>query len=645
MPSKQIAILIDTSGSMYIPASPGGPDKIERAIEGVKLFVETLIARLFEINVGPETEIIKRTRRRFAVSIHRFAEQRQVLPDAPQIDCQLISASTEIELPASLQALRTAPDVLIDQSANAAVVGDMTNLFGAVHQVADYLVDPANAPDWPVDHRVILLLSDGIQNIPRWGYTQTNYESDNGVDFDDILDDDSRNISLIAWGVGEDALEAVLQTLVADADGSAGLSSTNTLVESDPLEPDMASPFADAMTELLEDNALLPLRPVGGSASGYRWEQFTLPRRERRLKSDKHEHACGNAAEFEFESDEINEAILVTLVAHDDGAPSLELVSPSGEVFAAWTPGVRVVQTAHAISLKVVKPEPGLWRAWVHGDPRGRELVLDLMARGVSPAIDLHAEATPAVLEDGEKTEIYVSIRGPKGKPLDGFRATATVDGKTTSLSERDADGRLHGPVLVGKDGSTKIRVEVTGKIDGKAVRRWATASVHRGKSPDTRLVVTPARLEIGSKAELRVTLRGRSFTDQSQLVFGDDLIVRGTKLVDEHTMLVRVEIARDARPGVRHIASLSPHAETAKGIELFDPRGLILRGRLDALHYDRLGKLVAIAWQGGGRTPIGEVSPALLQRLEQAFAHGLDLDLDLDADAHVRRIVTRRPT
>src|SRR5690606_22517344 len=341
MPSKQIAILIDTSGSMYIPASPGGPDKIERAIEGVKLFVETLIARLFEINVGPETEIIKRTRRRFAVSIHRFAEQRQVLPDAPQIDCQLISASTEIELPASLQALRTAPDVLIDQSANAAVVGDMTNLFGAVHQVADYLVDPANAPDWPVDHRVILLLSDGIQNIPRWGYTQTNYESDNGVDFDDILDDDSRNISLIAWGVGEDALEAVLQTRVADADGSAGLSSPNTLVESDPLEPDMASPFADAMPELLEDNALLPLRPVGGSASGYRWEQFTLPRRERRLKSDKHEHACGNAAEFEFESDEINEAILVTLVTHDDWAPSLELVAPSGEVFAAWTPGVR----------------------------------------------------------------------------------------------------------------------------------------------------------------------------------------------------------------------------------------------------------------------------------------------------------------
>lgn len=648
MPSKQIAILIDTSGSMYVPASPGGPDKIERAIEGAKLFIEAVIARIFEINAGPDSEIIKRTQRRIAVSVHRFAVGQQVLPGAAQVDFQLVSAATEISLPSNVQDLRIAPDVLADQAANAAVVGDLTNLYGAVHHVADFLANPANAPDWAVDHKVILLLSDGIQTVPSWNYTQAQYESDNGVDFDDVLDDDSRNISLVAWGIGSDALPGVLSTLVADADAEAGLSFADAITDSDPLSPDMVSPFADAMTELIDDNGILPLQPVGGTPSGYRWEQFTLPHTDRRPEQDKGGHPCGNAAEFEFESDEANEAILATLVAHDDGAPSLELVSPSGAVFASWTPGVRVVHTAHATSLKVTRPEPGTWRAWVHGDPRGRTLTLDLLVRGVLPSFKVAARAEPAVLKGPGKTEIYVSIVGKDDKPIpDGFRVAATVDGKTTTLDERLEDGRIRGPVEIRSEaaGSSKIRVEVTGKLDGKPVRRWAFATVQHGKVLDPRLAITPSRLEIGSKADLKVTLRDGAFTEQTQLAFGDGVLVHSLKRVDERTLAVRVQVDPAARAGSRHVVSFSPHAETVDGLELFDPKAPTRRGRLEALHYDALGKLVAITWQQGRRTGIGNLPPALLERLERALAADLEVDLDLDATARVRSIVTKRPS
>jgi hypothetical protein len=74
--SKQIAVLLDNSGSMRDPVGGGiASTKIQEASQGTQFFIQNLIDRF---NTNPSAK--------FAISVHRFATTYEVLPGGGQID-------------------------------------------------------------------------------------------------------------------------------------------------------------------------------------------------------------------------------------------------------------------------------------------------------------------------------------------------------------------------------------------------------------------------------------------------------------------------------------------------------------------------------------------------------------------------------
>jgi hypothetical protein len=71
--SKQIAVLLDNSGSMFNPVGGTNPNtKIYETARGAEYFLENLID---ELTANPGAE--------FALSVHRFASSYQLLPRSP----------------------------------------------------------------------------------------------------------------------------------------------------------------------------------------------------------------------------------------------------------------------------------------------------------------------------------------------------------------------------------------------------------------------------------------------------------------------------------------------------------------------------------------------------------------------------------
>ncbi|HXI02971.1 MAG TPA: hypothetical protein VNI57_07315, partial [Candidatus Saccharimonadales bacterium] len=342
--SKQIALLIDNSGSMFSPVAGGAThDKIYETARGAELFISNMI-----------TELAAVTASRFAFSVHRFAQSWQVLPGCGQLDTGGPGFGT------GLAAMHDAIAAIEDQASSQAAVGNLTDLYGAVRQTSDYLI--ANTPSFGVpDARYVLVFSDGIQTIHHAGsLDRSGYESEQGVAFSSLLAD--RNVRLRAWGIGSDALAAALRDLTDQAvDPTAA---TETLLFHPGSYTKVLFPqseggtfancttiIAGSATALVDDNGILPLRPAGRPPSGLLWEQFSLPR------IDKPASAVAlvriNHGDFEVDVDGSTKVLILGLVAHAPGRPSLEAVSPGGRIFVPSASGTRIVESEGAMLFKI----------------------------------------------------------------------------------------------------------------------------------------------------------------------------------------------------------------------------------------------------------------------------------------------------
>src|SRR5262245_15501571 len=155
--SKQIAILIDNSGSMFEAVGNGNTStKIQQTSAGVQYFIQNLIDHI--ASVGSPGQ--------WALSVHRFATSYQLL-------------SGQVETSAGLSAMLGAIPAIENEAASQAAVGELTNLYAGIQSTASYMGSHTPTFGSP-STRFILLFSDGIQTIPTYGYTLAQYETDNG---------------------------------------------------------------------------------------------------------------------------------------------------------------------------------------------------------------------------------------------------------------------------------------------------------------------------------------------------------------------------------------------------------------------------------------------------------------------------------
>jgi len=204
--SKQIALLIDNSGSMFSPMAGGRTnDKIFETAQGAEMFIADLIS---ELSMVPTSQV--------AFSVHRFAEKYQLLPGGAQVDTNNSGFVT------ALATMQRSISTIENQAASQTAVGNHTDLYDAVRQTAQYLL--ANPPAFGVASGIyILLLSDGIQTIfYDGGNDMLSYEATTGVNFSTLLN--GNNIRLRALGVGSNTLPGVLRLLTDQAFDPSSLS-------------------------------------------------------------------------------------------------------------------------------------------------------------------------------------------------------------------------------------------------------------------------------------------------------------------------------------------------------------------------------------------------------------------------------------
>ena len=358
--SKQIAVLLDNSGSMWEPV--GGANvftKIQEASRGSQFFIQNLIDHL-SANPGAQ----------FAVSVHRFANTYQVLPGGGQVD------SGNPNLTTALTNMKNSIPAIENAAATQAAIGFMTDLYDGVRRTADFLTSGANQPSFGAPtSRVIVLFTDGIQTIPHGGgLTMASYQGEQGVTFSNLLN--GQQIRLIAWGVGSNALGLVLDELKNQAFPGA----TNPVSTSKVLFPFGATPGCDttimnAAFAVVDNNGILPLNPVGEPPSGLLWEQFSLPYwvvtdgAGPSIASHVSRQRV-NYRDFEALVDGSTRELILGLTWHAPGIASLQATSPSGAVFAPGTGGTRSLPGPNRFAFKIQNPEEGTWLVRVFGDAK-----------------------------------------------------------------------------------------------------------------------------------------------------------------------------------------------------------------------------------------------------------------------------------
>lgn len=204
--SKQIALLIDNSGSMFSPMAGGGTnDKIFETAQGAEMFIADLIS---ELSMIPTSQ--------FAVSVHRFAQNYQLLPGGAQVDTNHSGFVT------ALATMQSSISTIENQAASQTAVGNLTDVYDAVRQTAQYLL--ANPPAFGVASGIyILLFSDGMQTICYdGGNDMLSYEAATGVNFSTLLN--GNNIRLRVLGIGSNTLPGVLRLLTDQAFDPSSLS-------------------------------------------------------------------------------------------------------------------------------------------------------------------------------------------------------------------------------------------------------------------------------------------------------------------------------------------------------------------------------------------------------------------------------------
>ncbi|HEX6864828.1 MAG TPA: vWA domain-containing protein [Thermoanaerobaculia bacterium] len=626
--SKQIAILLDNSGSMFSPVGGSNPNtKIYETARGAEFFIQNLID---EQTATPGD---------FAISVHRFASSYQLLPGGAQIDSSQASFTT------ALTAMRTSIAAIENQGASQAAVGVMTDLYDGVRKVSDFLDNPANQPGFGApDTKVIFLFTDGIQTISHGGLTLANYEADQGVVFSNLLN--ARGIKLVAWGTGSDALGVVLAELVDQAVAGGD----NPVSESKVLFPiDESGTFENCTTIIamnaiyvVSQNSVLPIHPVGEPPSGLLWEQLSLPGPRPRRDDDLRivsfvAPSLVNYRDFEVEVDGSTRELVLVLVRHSlRGSPTMTATAPSGATFGAGTPGSRSFAVANAWALKIPGPEEGTWSVRVEGDPQGLPMVLDLGARGVLKRFGLEVKTNPRNLLQPGKVEVLAWPRWD-GKPAEGrLKAAGQVLGGPSFALERRKDGSFAGEVEITRPGTSILVVRVEGTLEatGKSIRRTAFGVVLLGRARDPRLRLSPDTYEQGSEHTVGVQLIDERFLRSTQLRFGPGIQVLDFQMLSHHFGEARIRVAPDALLGEREVVSYHPQAESLSPVRVVaGGRGQGIPGRICCLRFDAAGRLIAVVLCDGKEVCVRAADERLVRLLELARERNLEVKIRVDAN------------
>lgn len=624
--SKQIAVLLDNSGSMFSPVGGANPNtKIFETARGAEFFIQNLID---ELAATPGSE--------FAISVHRFASTYQVLPGGAQIDSSQASFAT------NLTTMRNSIAGIENQGASAAAVGVMTDLYDAVRRVSDFLDAPGNQPGFGApDAKVIFLFTDGLQTISHGGLTMAAYEADQGVAFSNLLE--ARGIKLVAWGTGSDALGAALAELVDQAVEGGN----NPVSESKVLFPiDETGTFENCTTIIamnaiyvVSQNSVLPLHPAGEPPSGLLWEQFSLPAPRPPTGEPVLLSAVlpslVNFKEFEVEVDGSTRELVLVLVSHARrGTPRLVATAPSGAVFDAGSPGARAFAVANAWALKVPGLEEGTWRVRVEGDPQGTPMVLDLGARGVLKQFGFEVKAEPRQIAEPGKVKVVAWPRWD-GKPAEGrLKVTGFVLGGPSFQLRRQDDGSFVGEVEISRPGISILPIRVEGRLTatGGSINRLAFAVVLLGRARDPRFVVTPDTYEQGGEYTITVQLVDERFRRSTQLRFGDDVEVSDFTMLNHHQAQARIRVAGHALLGEREVVSYHPQAESARPVRVVEARdGVVVPGRICCLRFDAAGRLIAVLLCDGPEICVKLADERLQRLLELARDRNLEVKIRLD--------------
>jgi hypothetical protein len=631
---KQIAIVIDNSGSMFHPiGGPGGVSdfKIFQAACGAEFFIKDLIVETIADPSWPdrphedlagfacELSAIYNSwvAGDWAISVHRFANNTQRLQEQITTDdsgflttlCDLLSDG-----PADDDSIA---DIKNKTASEAALGGPMTDLYRAIEETALYLLDDAPSFSDTTNKKLIVLLSDGRQTIPRNNYSRTEYETDHDdapdFSFERLLNDNE--IRVIAWGIGSDALAVQLQDLAAQA---APGSDAQVLPLEDPWEDEMCVPHFTTIIqslahELVDDNGVLPLAAVGQPPSRLPWQQFSLPDRRSDASLELANHRV-----FEVYVDGCTTTLILGLVQHSKGKPTLEAISPSGETFAPGIPPTRLVRVDNALSWKIPEPKEGKWLVRVLGDPRFKPLTLDLMARGVFPEFKLHVESAPFQIMTPGKVTVSAYPRF-RGKPVErNLRVTAHVPGgESYALSYDAGDGSYSAPVKISDPGITPILVEVNGKLDaGCTIRRLGFTSALVGPATDPRFALSPRAFEQGKDYTVELRLQDARFRRSTQVDFGRGIQTLGFQMLTATDGRATIRVASDAAVGPRTVVTYNPQAESTGSVRVVPAKDTrVIEGRIRCLRFDTGGRLVAIGL-GSGKDICVTVHDERLQRI-----------------------------
>ncbi len=616
---KQMAIVIDASGSMFHPASTDCVhDKIVEASESVQWMLE-------EIKTHVQT-----TGDEWAVSLWYFAESLSGLVGQTLFTNSVTDMLVDI--------MKNVVQAVENQGPTQTAVGNLTDIFAAVRETSDWM--DANPPTWASspangapDKKVIFLFTDGNQTIPHNGsLVRAGYEGEQGVSFAALLD--GRDIAVNAQGIGSDLLNATLTDLVDQgADGS-----TSKVISTTPgYAADCSAAIMTNSLAAVNNNGMLSLRPAVGSPSGLLWEQFTLPYQATGLVDVPTTHSTAlptqrlNHRDFEVDVDGISKEWICGLTWHQPGAPFVEATSPSGTVMQAGVGGAFAIKEGWMSALHIPNPEAGTWKVRVHGDPKWAPLRLNLMARGINPAFKFVVRASPFALSSLGATKV---IATPKldGKPADGkFDVIAHVWGGESVPLAQQSDGSFAGEVKAVRIGLNLVRVELRGEIKGgQSVQRTEYTTIQVGRARDPRIEVQPRVFQVGKRYDAEVSIHDASFDRTTQIRFGEGIVVRRFVVLNDQRAQADIQVLPDAAPGRRDVITFYPDAATLKGIEVTG-KGIGRapgdrsrtaggsKGRICCLRFDNAGCLEAIVLCDGRMIPLCSHDARLQSVLERA--------------------------
>lgn len=624
---KQLAILLDASGSMFHPAGGGSDlDKIVEASQSAQYVIDEIVNKVAADND------------RWAVSIWRFANTTSGLTGQTIFDPGIseFTVNTVKDLIA----------VIENQASNQSTVGNMTDIFNAVRTVAEYMA--ANTPSvsdvgpGPLK-RKLLLFTDGNQTIEyAGGLSKIDYEFDQGVDFADILA--GNDIALNAQGIGSDLLNYTLTTLFDDAEAFG--SSVKVISTTPGYEADVAPALMTNSMKIVNNNGILALRPKGEAGAGLLWEQFALPHIE--LDPQTSTVALPTAVrrnykEFEVECDAISKELLLGITWHHPGHASVQATSPSGTLYENGSNGAFTIEHGRLATLHVPNPEPGLWTVRVQGDPRFRPMRLNLLARGINPLFQLQVAANPQQLEQAGSVEISATPYWD-AKPADGhFKVIATSFAGDSIELQRQADGRYAGTANLTHAGLMPWRIKLQGKLQsGESVHRIEFTAVQVGRPKDPRIQVTPNQYLVGNRYTVDVKLSDAEFNRLTQIRFGNGIEVKRFLVQNADSAQAIIEVAKDAIPGQREVITYNPNAETSTGVIILPGQQEpgIPAGFIEALKFNAAGQLVGIILDNGKHIKVDSHCDRLQCLLERARDSCQSVTVEVDGEGRLTCVI-----